>query len=256
MDFYKKFHLLLVSILLLTPVISNAQQQFQYDYETWWGVMSSIRVSEKWSVWNDAHFVDETFFIYRTGMTYHNNRDNIVTTAGYSWLRLTTPLSEGRLIRTEHRPWMQTIFRVPSTKKLSTSFRFRYDARFIQNLESGQLGEGFSFNHRWRFNNALRYTWGNVISPKTVLSTSFLNEALFRTGSGPNGVRHEHRTHLIGGLSTGKVTYSIGYIVRYINTSPERARINHGMVFWLTINLNAIMKKPTEFIEYPEDHVN
>lgn len=256
MGFCKKVVFLFVFIFLSNSIRPSAQQQIEYNYETWWGVMTSVRVSEKWSVWNDAHFVDETFFIYRTGMTYHNKSDLIVTTAGYSWLRLTTPLSEGRLIRTEHRPWMQTIFRIPSTKKLSTSFRFRYDARFIQNLESGQLAEGFSFNHRWRFNNALRYTWGNVISPKTVLSTSLLNEALFRTGPGPNGVRHEHRTHLIGGLSKGPITYSVGYIVRYINISPERARLNHGMVFWLTINLNAMKKKNTEFVELPEDHMN
>lgn len=256
MGFYKKAGFLFVFIFLSNSIKPNAQQQFQYNYETWWGIMSSVRVSEKWSVWNDAHFVDETFFIYRTGMTYHNKRDNIVTTAGYSWLRLTTPLSEGKLIRTEHRPWMQTIFRVPSSKKLSTSFRFRYDARFVQNLESGELSEGFAFNHRWRFNNALRYNWGIVLSPKTVLSTSLLNEALFTTGPGSNGVRHEHRTHLIMGLSKGPITYSVGYLVRYINISPERARLNHGMVFWLTINLNAIKKKPTEFVEFPENQMD
>jgi hypothetical protein len=253
---FKKVIFLFLYSVLSTFSIASAQQQFQYNYETWWGVMTSVRVSEKWSVWNDAHFVDETFFIYRTGMTYHNKRDNIVTTAGYSWLRLTTPLSEGKLIRTEHRPWMQTIFRVPSTKKLSTSFRFRYDARFIQNIESGLPGDGFSFNHRWRFNNALRYNWGNVISEKTVLATSLLNEALFTTGSGPNGVRHEHRTHLIMGLNSGPITYSVGYIVRYINVSPVTARLNHGMVFWLTINLRAIKKSESPFVEFPGDHVD
>jgi hypothetical protein len=252
----KKVIFLFMYFVLSTFSIVSAQQEFQYNYETWWGVMSSVRVSQRWSVWNDAHFVDETFFIYRTGMTFHNKRDNIVTTAGYSWLKLTTPLSEGKLIRTEHRPWMQTIFRIPSSKKLSTGFRFRYDARFIQNLESGQLAEGFSFNHRWRFNNALRYNWGNVISENTILATSLLNEALFRTGPGPNGVRHEHRTHLIMGLNKGPLTYSIGYIVRYINVSPELARLNHGMVFWLTININAIKKSKAPFVEFPVDHVD
>lgn len=256
MGFYKKVVFLFVFIFLSNLIRSNAQQQFQYNYETWWGVMTSVRVAKQWSIWNDAHFVDQTFFIYRTGLTYHSKSDLFVTTAGYSILKLTTPFSEGSLIRTEHRPWMQTIFRVPSTKKLSTSFRFRYDARFIQDFESGQLIDSFSFNHRWRFNNALRYNWGNVISQKTVLATSLLNEALFRTGPGPNGVRHEHRTHLIMGLNKGPLTYSIGYIVRYINVSPEFARLNHGMVFWLTVNINAIKKSKAPFVEFPGDHVD
>jgi hypothetical protein len=88
MGFYKKVVFLFIFTFLSYSIQSRAQQQFQYNYETWWGVMTSVRVSEKWSVWSDAHFVDETFFIYRTGMTYHNKRDNLVTTAVYSWLVL------------------------------------------------------------------------------------------------------------------------------------------------------------------------
>jgi outer membrane translocation and assembly module TamA len=236
---------------------SIAQQEISYVNEVWWGVMTSAQVSDRLAVWNDAHFVNELFFIYRTGLTYHPKRDNLVITVGYGFLKLGTPISEGSLIRPEHRPWMQTTYRVPSTKKLSTSFRFRYDARFIQNLEAGNLTDGFSFNHRWRFNNALRYAWGNVISKNTRFTTTMLNEALFRTGPGPNGVRHEHRTHFLGQLGKGNFVYSLGYVIRYINTSPTVARINHGPVIWVTINLNLIKGKqlPT-FIEYPSDHVD
>jgi hypothetical protein len=243
-------------LIFSNPIAVSAQQEFEYNYETWWGVMTSAQISNQWAVWNDVHFVNELFFIYRTGMTYHNKADNIVTTAGYGWLKLGAPFSNGSLVRTEHRPWMQTIFRIPSTKKISTSFRFRYDARFIRNLEPDELGEGYSFNHRWRFNNALRYSWGNIISPNTRFTTSFLNEFLFTTGPGPNGFRHEHRTHFLGQLNKGNFHYSLGYVVRYINISPERARINHGLVFWLTINLN-LMKGPLPtFQEFPSDHVD
>jgi hypothetical protein len=87
---FQKTMMRFIKILIFCFVFHSgvAQQQFSFNDEVWWGVMTSVRVAEKWSVWNDAHFVDETFFIYRTGMTYHNKRDNIVTTAGLSWLVL------------------------------------------------------------------------------------------------------------------------------------------------------------------------
>ncbi len=67
---------------------------------------------------------------------------------------------------------------------------------------------------------------------------------------------HEQRTHLLGQLNKGNFTYSLGYVVRYINISPEIARINHGLVFWLTINLNLMKDRLPTFIEFPSDHVD
>jgi hypothetical protein len=249
-----RFIKILIFCFLISP--GYAQKEISYNYETWWGVMTSAQVSKHWAVWNDVHFVDQLFFIYRTGITYHSKSDNLVTTVGYGFLKLTAPFSEGSLVRPEHRPWMQSVYRVPSTKKISTSFRFRYDARFIRNLEPEQLGEDYSFNSRWRFNNALRYNWGNLISPNTRFSTAFLNESLFTSGPGPNGFPFEHRTHLLGQLNKGNFTYSIGYILRYIDVNPTTARINHGMVFWLSINLNFRKEKLPTFNEYPSDHMD
>lgn len=233
-----------------------AQQNISVNEEVWWGVMTSAQVSNRFSIWNDAHFVNELFIIYRTGLTYHPKVDNFVTTVGYGFLKLTTPNSVGSLIRPEHRPWMQSTYRVPSAKKLSTSFRFRYDARFIQNLEAGNLDDGFSFNHRWRFNNALRYSWGDLISKNTRFTTTLLNEALFTSGPGSNGFRHEHRTHFLGQLGKGNFVYSLGYVIRYINLNPTTARINHGPVVWITVNLNFMKEKLPTFTEFPSDHVH
>lgn len=244
----------LILCVLCSP--GYAQQEIEVNSETWWGVMTSAQISKRFALWNDAHFVDELFFIYRTGLTYHPKADNFVTTIGYGFLKLRAPFSDGRLVRPEHRPWMQTIYRVPSTKKLSTSFRFRYDARFMRDLEPENLGENFSFNHRWRFNNSLRYAWGNLKGLKVRFTTTLLNEALFTTGPGPNGVRHEHRTHLLGQFGKGNFILSLGYLVRYINVSPALARINHGPVFWLTANLNLMKQNLPTFLEYPSDHAD
>jgi hypothetical protein len=83
-----------------------------------------------------------------------------------------------------------------------------------------------------------------------------LNESLITSGSGPNGAPFEHRTHLLGQLNKGDFTYSLGYIVRYIDVNPNLSRLNHGPVFWLTINLNLMKKHPIHFTEFPEDHAD
>jgi hypothetical protein len=110
---------LIFNVLILCVLCSSgyAQQEIEVNSETWWGVMTSAQISKRFALWNDAHFVDELFFIYRTGLTYHPKADNFVTTFGYGFLKLRAPFSEGRLVRPEHRPWMQTIYRVPPTKK-------------------------------------------------------------------------------------------------------------------------------------------
>jgi hypothetical protein len=233
---------------------SFAQRDLAVNNETWWGVMTSVQVSERWSIWNDGHFVNDLFIIGRTGVTYHSSKIDLITTVGYGYLRLGAPFSNGELVRPEHRPWMQTTYRLPAKGKWSTSFRFRYDARFIADLEPERVAETFSFNHRWRFNNSLRYNLGDIVAPKTRLNATMLNESLFTSGSGPNGFPFEHRTHILGQLSHRSIIYSLGYIGRYIVVDQNRARFNHGPVFWLSINLSALKAKTTTFPEFPGDH--
>jgi hypothetical protein len=246
-----------LSVLLFTvglPSFSYAQRDVTVNQETWWGVMTSVQVAERWSIWNDGHFVNDLFIIGRTGVTYHSSKIDLITTVGYGYLRLGAPFSNGELVRPEHRPWMQSIYRLSAMGKWRTSFRFRYDARFIADLEPDQVAATFSFNHRWRLNNALRYDLGALIAPNTRLNATLLNESLFTTGSGPNGFPFEHRTHILGQLIHGSFTYSIGGIGRYIVIDQDRARFNFGPVFWLSINLSARKTSATNIPEFPGDH--
>jgi hypothetical protein len=205
-------------------------------------------------VYADFHYSHQLFVAPRIGITYHPKRDNFVTTVAYAYLGLTTPFSEGKLIRPEHRPWMQMVYRVPSSKRISASFRFKYDMRFIRNLLPDQLGDGFSLNHRWRFNNALRYRI-NPGNTNTLYNALMINEALITTGPGPNGVPYEHRTHLMGEATKGKFILSIGGMVRYLGKTPSGVRMTVGPVIWLTMNFSVLKSNRTPFVENPEDHV-
>lgn len=234
-----------------------AQQQIDLRDETWWGVMTSVQVSENWAVWNDAHFVNDLFFIHRMGFTYHAKRIPLNTTVGYGYLRLTAPWSEGGLIRNEHRPWMQTVYRLPKKGNFTSSLRFRFDTRFFQDLdrENEALLSSYSLNYRWRFNHGVRYNVGEVFGGHSNLSFSLINEALFISGPGSNGVRHEHRVFGMANFGFGSFTLSTGYITRYINISNESAILAHGPVFWIFINLNAKRKDAPKIEEFPVDHM-
>lgn len=234
-----------------------AQKDLEMRYETWWGLMTSTQVSKRAALWNDAHFVNDLFFIYRTGFTWHSPSDLFVTTAGYGYLGLRDPFSENRLRRSEHRPWMQTVYRLPSNNSFRSSFRFRYDARFTQDLGETSLTDDYSFNHRWRFNYAARYLWGDLISKNTNFNTVVLNEFLWRTGSGNFGFEREHRTHFLAQIGWKNMTFSTGYVFRFIPLNPHVFRINHGMVFWLSIQLNARSgEKEQTFEEFPSEHIH
>lgn len=251
---FERKELILGFILLLWSSSLFGQREVDWNYETWWGLMTSTRVAERLSVYNDFHYSKNLFVAYRTGLTYHPKGDNFVTTIAYAYLKLTAPFSNGKLVRSEHRPWMQVIYRVPSAKRLGTSFRFKYDMRFIRDLLPETLAESYALNHRWRFNNSLRYH----LNPNKPTTTQFngimLNEALITTGLGPNGAPYEHRTHFLGEMRQGNFIFSGGYMIRYLAFNPNFSRMTHGPIFWLTINLDLLKNKKPTFLENPEDH--
>jgi hypothetical protein len=244
----------LVAILLFMARSAYCQHAVEWNYETWWGVMSSTRVASRISLYNDIHYSNDLFVAYRTGLTYHPIGDNFITTVAYAYLKLTTPWSDGDLIRSEHRPWMQIVYRVPSSTPFSTSFRFKYDMRFIQDMLSDELLDSYSLNHRWRINNSLRYHLNASHPSADPVSAVMLNEALFTTGPGPNGVFYEHRTHFLAELRTGIVVLSGGYMLRYLAVSSSQTRMTHGPIFWLTVNLDLWNGQDSTFLENPEDH--
>jgi hypothetical protein len=243
-------------VFALISINAFCQREIDFGFEQpWSGIMTSIRVSERFSIYNDFHYGRYLFVAYRPALSYHSKDDKFVTTGGYANIKLSAPFSEGKLIRPEHRSWLQLVYRVPSTRRLTTSFRFKYETRFIRDLNSESLAATYSYNHRWRFNNSLRYNIHNSKNNSTrQVNTVFINESLFTTGPGPNGVFFEHRTNLMGEYRNGNFVYSAGYMFRFLGINPSLVRINHTFVFWITMNLNFKKNKETNFIENPEDH--
>ncbi len=231
----------------------KAQAQAQLRTESWWGLMTSGQIGNRWSLWLDTHYVPEIFWIGRSGLTYHTRDETFNYTIGYAGLYLTTPFSEGSLIRPEHRPWGQVIFRLPSSGQYGVSFRFRYDARFRANHDEVALTEGYGFIQRYRFNSAIRYNFGQTEAIKANLSLSLVNETLFSTGPGVVDIPIEHRVFLLLGAQKRTATLSPGYHLRLQSTQSGEVRALHGFVLWINLNYRLRDFKRHLLEEYPSD---
>lgn len=232
-----------------------SQTETVVDTESWWGFMTSGQIAPNWSLWVDTHHVPDLFLIVRGGATYHTENQRLAITAGYAGLKLSTRFSDGKLIRGEHRPWGQIIYRVPSTKPLSLSVRFRYDQRYKQTLEGSQIVDGYDLNHRLRFNASLRYNFGNKLSPHFNFSNTLFNESLITTGPAFIDVPFEHRVFYLFSFARKNVVFSPGYHVRFITTPTNLLRINHGFVLWINLNYRFKDFRRPFLKEFPTDRI-
>lgn len=215
--------------------------------------MTSGQIGERWSLWIDSHYVPRLFWIGRSGLTYHTANEDFNFTFGYAGLQLTTPYSDGRLVRPERRPWGQVIFRLPVNERYGVSFRFRYDARFRANHDHEKITEGFGLNQRFRFNNSIRYNLGRSEKVKAAFSASMVNETLISAGPGTVDIPIEHRVFLLLGAQRRTATFSPGYHLRLQNMISGEVRAIHGFVLWVNFNYRFKDFRRHLLEEYPSD---
>lgn len=239
--------------LLFGPIDGICQAQIRT--ESWWGLMTSGQIGDRWSLWLDSHYVPEIFLIVRTGLTYHTTSEKFNFTAGYAHLGLTTPFSEGELIRPERRPWGQVVYRFPGNQQYGVSFRFRYDARFRNKFDDDQLLDAYSFNHRFRFNSAIRYNLGRSEKLRSAFSLSMINETLLTTGPDFVDIPFEHRVFFLSGVQRGTTTISPGYHLRFQSTASGQVRVLQGFVLWINLNYRFKDFKRHLLREFPADKI-
>ena len=220
--------------LLFVPALLHAQSKTVHTGNQYWiGYMTSSKIAEKYSVWNDFHLVPEGFCVVRTGLTRHFA--NTAITGGYAFLWLPPGSGKTALTRLEHRPWGQIQFNLPVNDKFSLTQRIRYDARFRERVVDGEVVDGYSFNHRVRF----------LISAKRILTTdaertvkpyvSVSNEILLNFGKEISfNTFDQNRLSVAVGLQTPATQYQLGFMNRFVQNAPDRYTLNHTIVLWIT----------------------
>lgn len=148
------------ALLLLTicPVFVRAQKTVTHDQQTWFGVFSQVRLSDRWGLWFDGHlrlrddFIGEpTTGIFRPGLTYYAY-DDLRITAGYAYVHHFPGEGHENVAQPEHRPWQQVQWftRFPNLRLMNW---VRLEERFRRKiLNDDALAEGYYFNWRARFN--------------------------------------------------------------------------------------------------------
>ncbi|GAA4399442.1 DUF2490 domain-containing protein [Nibrella viscosa] len=154
----KKHVLILLTLVLSTQVqaqtipakIVNPQQQL------WVAYFNQIRFSNRWGFWLDVHarrtgdFIERwSTQIFRPGITYYLS-DQVRLTAGYAYV-LHYPQTDGVAVRPEHRPWQQINWS-GRFGKLHTNQWIRLEERYNRRMNGNELGEGYRFNYRFRYN--------------------------------------------------------------------------------------------------------
>jgi hypothetical protein len=243
--------------LFLIHFSGFSQREVRVNNEVWYGLMTSGQIAPRWSVWLDTHHVPELFLILRGGITFHTTDQKIALTAGYAGLNLGTPFSEGKLIRPEHRPWGQVVYRIKSKSDFSVTLRYRHDMRYRAKFNTTEIIDGFWLNHRLRFNASLRYNWKNALSPHFNFSTTLFNETLLTAGPDPVVNPFEHRVFVLFSFQKKSITFSPGYHIRF--TVPEYNSntlfINHGLFLWININYKLKNFRRHNLKEFPGDHI-
>lgn len=138
-----------------------AQKTILENEQTWLGFFNQTRFSDRWGMWFDLHhrlknnFVqDNSLFMFRTGPTYYLT-DDVRFTPAYSFINHFPEDSHKNISQPEHRfsqqvQWFTRIKQARLMQWVRTEQRWRQKV-----LNDNELGKGFNFNWRVRYNFAL-----------------------------------------------------------------------------------------------------
>jgi hypothetical protein len=217
------------------------QKEVRHDEQLWIGYMTSARVSEHFSIWNDFHYIPGGFGVARTGLTKHFPH-RIDLTAGYAHVWL--PVA-GELRRHEHRPWGQVVIPTPLGGNFALQHRLRWDLRYRQRVADGQIAEGYTFNHRARLQTIIRRNFPDLALGEVVPSLVLANELLMNLGWEASAPFDQNRISLMASARYRGLMLQAGYMNRYVQAAtPGRFTSNHTLVIWLFHNIDLRSKEP------------
>jgi hypothetical protein len=169
-----------------------------------------------------ADFLDRwSQLVIRPGLSYSLN-ESVLLTAGVGYF-----LHHGRddqtANRPELRPW-QDVLLLQSVSKIMIDHRYRFEQRFINRMDAGQLADGFDFNYRMRYRlNAQMPLFREELGANTVYLVGY-NELFVNFGQ---RIIHNHfdQNRLFIGLGY-QHDKALGVQVGYMNLFLQRPQGN------------------------------
>ncbi len=219
----KRLGCFLILVILLSANTTKSQNITSRDTRVWLGYVTQSRVSNRFSLWNDSHWVSHGFGILRTGASYHfNNKANVVTTLGYAHLWI-YPAPGNQTFRPEHRAWGQTT----ATHKLNDFnffHRLRYEARFKRTIKEDHLLNEFNFNYRLRYLFQTKYNLTQQKDAKQKFYALLSDEVAYNLGKEiKSGFRLDQNRISVG---IGCAVKNVSFQLAYLNQLQESATAN------------------------------
>ncbi|WP_266368393.1 DUF2490 domain-containing protein [Tellurirhabdus rosea] len=154
---YKKYFVPVLFLLISFPVFAqNVVKEITPQRQLWLAFFNQTRLSDRWGLWLDLHArtIGDDFAnrwntqIFRPGVTYFLS-DQVRLTAGYAYVRHYPATSDGD-VRPEHRPWQQLAWSGRLGRFYLNQW-IRAEQRYNRRTSNGQLQDGYTFNHRFRY---------------------------------------------------------------------------------------------------------
>lgn len=242
-----KFSSFWIVVFLIQSGFVLSQTIKEHDNRVWAGYMTEAKINDKFSLWNDTHWMPESFFLLRTGLTFHfDSRFKATTTLGYGRLWIYPSEKEFHTFRPEHRIWGQTTF-ARKYGALRHFFRFRYEARFRHKLANDELLPGYNFNWRLRWLYQIRYDFPAKDDAKNHFYSVVSDEFLLHAGKEiKNDFRmDQNRLTFALGYQMENISMQLGYmnIVNQSNTKSDLF-MKHTLVFWVFHKMDFRKKEP------------
>ena len=241
-------------VVVLAAAPAMAQKNFSTVQQIWLSYHNQMRLSHKLGLWNDAQLrtrdnftEDFSVYILRTGLIYHINEDLRVT-AGYAYAHY-FPANSKAVAPVEHRPWQQILWqnRYPSLRFTQS---VRLEERFRRKLVSStQLGDGYDFNYRLRYNLVLNFALGKKsFLPKTFsytasndLHLNFGKQVVYNSFD-------QNRVFLAAQYHTDDQDFlQLGYLYIYQQASANNYRYTHAVRITYMHVLDLRKKKQDDF---------
>lgn len=223
-------HWLFITAFWIFAFTANGQGSAQA--EVWGGYITSIKINERWSVWNDFHYVPTAFWANRHGMTYRLGNGAQVT-GGYAFVLTATSFSS-QLQRREHRPWAQYEIVKPWGERMGWRARLRYDRRIRDGIAGNDFSGDWVAYNRWRLMLSTRYKLRSYPNGRS-LQLHLLNELLANNGRNFNGYwLDQNRTYLMLSYDMPSVRVQFGPHLRAIPSSNgDFYNYRYGFTCWV-----------------------
>jgi hypothetical protein len=146
---------MLTSLLPMAATAQTASKQINAQYQSWWSINNTIRLSKSWGLITDLHIkrnhflADPAFYFGRWGVHYWL-KENITATVGFAQMWVAPSVEGWTQFAQEQRIYQQ--FQLSSNiGKIGVLQRIRNEQRWQQKMVNDQ------FTHQYKFTNRVRY---------------------------------------------------------------------------------------------------